>query len=223
MKSVGQLLNSARRKQKISIAQVVRDTRIRKDYVIALESDDYNQLPSAVYIRGFIKNYAEYLDLPPDTLLAVFRRDFAVSEKGEIIHRSIIENESQSNWWRWTPKLTIATATGFLIAIFIAILVYQYTGILKPRLNIITPENNALVMSRVIRVSGTTDPSVVLTVNQQLIIVQSNGQFEASIELPPNSNQLIFEATNSRNHTTQEIRTVNIITDSPADSPDTSF
>jgi cytoskeletal protein RodZ len=54
-------------------------TRIRARYLQALEEDEYSALPSGVYSRGFLRNYAIYLGVPPDEVMSAMperrRRD----------------------------------------------------------------------------------------------------------------------------------------------------
>lgn len=202
MKTVGQLLKSAREKHGLKLEDVEQHTRIRKRYLEALEQDKYDQLPAATYARGFIQNYASFLGLPATTLLAVFRRDFLENDRGQIIPRSITESPTKSTFL-WTPRVTLATTIGFVIALFFGFLIYQYMGLLRPRLEIFTPQNGEVVLGPVVTVSGSTDPSAVLTVNERLVAVNSDGVYETLISLPDGPATILVEATNSRNSHTR--------------------
>ena len=65
---IGHLLRRARRKRGVSLEDAERATRIRKDYLEKLESDDHATLPEPIYVRGFVRAYADYLDLDGDRL-----------------------------------------------------------------------------------------------------------------------------------------------------------
>ena len=69
--SVGQLLRQAREERALSLEQASRVTLIRVHYLEALETGDFNTIPSEVQSRGFLHAYAAYLGLSPDALLAV--------------------------------------------------------------------------------------------------------------------------------------------------------
>jgi len=71
--TAGELLRAARIRRRISLEQAERDTRIRRQYLQALEDDDLSVLPAGVYSRGFLRNYAIYLGIPPDEVLPRFR------------------------------------------------------------------------------------------------------------------------------------------------------
>ena len=65
---IGLVLERARKDRGLSLEEAERATKIRKRYLIGLESDDYTVLPDAVYVRGFLKTYANFLGLDGDGL-----------------------------------------------------------------------------------------------------------------------------------------------------------
>ena len=70
MPSVGEQLRAAREKQGLSIPDVVERTKLRSDHVRALESGDYDVFASPVYVRGFVRSYANLLKLEVPPLMA---------------------------------------------------------------------------------------------------------------------------------------------------------
>jgi cytoskeleton protein RodZ len=62
---LGEWLRQRREELDISLEQAEADTRIRLRYLEALESDEYDALPDPVVGRGFLRNYASYLELDP--------------------------------------------------------------------------------------------------------------------------------------------------------------
>jgi cytoskeletal protein RodZ len=64
---IGPILQQERLRQNISLEQIEADTKIRKAYLVVLETDDYARLPPKVYAVGFLKQYCNYLKLPLDT------------------------------------------------------------------------------------------------------------------------------------------------------------
>jgi len=65
---VGLVLERARKDRGLSLEEAERATKIRKRYLIGLEQDDYTVLPDAVYARGFLKTYANFLGLDGDAI-----------------------------------------------------------------------------------------------------------------------------------------------------------
>lgn len=69
---LGDMLREARTSRGLSLFEAERGTRIRQKYLLALEDDNIASLPSPVYARGFLRNYALYLELNPDDVLRMF-------------------------------------------------------------------------------------------------------------------------------------------------------
>ena len=60
---IGRVLERARKDRGLSLEEAERATKIRKRYLVGLEHDDDTVLPDAVYARGFLKTYANFLGL----------------------------------------------------------------------------------------------------------------------------------------------------------------
>ncbi len=67
--STGSRLRQARELRRLTLQQVSETTKVRAHYLQALESDDYSAIPSAAQARGFLRIYAEFLELDPSSLL----------------------------------------------------------------------------------------------------------------------------------------------------------
>jgi cytoskeletal protein RodZ len=70
---IGQKLKQVREAQNLTIEKASEATHIRAPYLKALEEGDLSILPSPVQARGFMRNYAEYLGLSFDQLIAEIR------------------------------------------------------------------------------------------------------------------------------------------------------
>jgi cytoskeletal protein RodZ len=70
MDSVGQLLRQRREAKNMSIEEIARSTRVPMSSVERIESDQFDELPGEVFVRGFLKSYAKAVDLDPDEVLA---------------------------------------------------------------------------------------------------------------------------------------------------------
>ena len=68
MESLGEQLKAARTAMSKSLDDISNSTNISKQYLKALEDDDYSIFPARVYIRGFLGAYAKYLGMAPETL-----------------------------------------------------------------------------------------------------------------------------------------------------------
>ena len=69
---IGDILRQEREKQNLTIQDIERETSIRALYIEALEQGEYDKLPGEVYAKGFIKNYANFLELDGDDMVKKF-------------------------------------------------------------------------------------------------------------------------------------------------------
>jgi cytoskeletal protein RodZ len=68
-------LYAARERKGVDLYRAERDTKIRARYLAALERGEYQELPGDVYTKGFLRNYALYLNLDPEEVIGQWRRE----------------------------------------------------------------------------------------------------------------------------------------------------
>lgn len=66
MQTIGEKLEEARKRKGISIREAAETTKIRGDYLQKFEANSFDIDLPPLYIRGFLRSYARYLDLDPD-------------------------------------------------------------------------------------------------------------------------------------------------------------
>jgi cytoskeleton protein RodZ len=72
-KGIGQRLREERVARGVELAEVTEHTKIRAQYLRALEEERWDALPGAAYARGFLRTYAEFLGLDADALVGEYR------------------------------------------------------------------------------------------------------------------------------------------------------
>lgn len=68
--TLGLWLRRAREARQLGLPDAEKALRIRQRYLQALEMGDYAALPGEIQTRGFLRNYARYLRLPVEDVLA---------------------------------------------------------------------------------------------------------------------------------------------------------
>jgi cytoskeletal protein RodZ len=72
MSELGQWLRETRQAKDLTLEQVEAETRIRAKFLAALEEDNHEALPDDISAKGFLRNYALFLNLDPDEALSKF-------------------------------------------------------------------------------------------------------------------------------------------------------
>ncbi|MGD9404729.1 MAG: DUF4115 domain-containing protein [Anaerolineae bacterium] len=117
---LGEWLRQRREELDISLEQAEADTRIRLRYLEALESEEFDALPDPVVGRGFLRNYASYLQLDPQEASDRYSKKVAPPEpeslsvegptpfsEGAFRPLSLHEMPSRGSRWVWIAGLVL--------------------------------------------------------------------------------------------------------------------
>lgn len=81
--SVGSALRTVREGRGLTLDEAARDTRVRRDYLEAIEEEAFDRLLGDVHVRGCLRTYASYLRLSPDKVVAMYE-DGTLPEEHEV-------------------------------------------------------------------------------------------------------------------------------------------
>ena len=70
--ALGERLRELRVEKGLSVAEVASLLYLRADAIEALERNDFEALPAETYVRGYLRNYAQLLEVPAESLLALY-------------------------------------------------------------------------------------------------------------------------------------------------------
>ncbi|MBI3955588.1 helix-turn-helix domain-containing protein [Candidatus Gottesmanbacteria bacterium] len=210
MHTIGEILKRARLEKKLTFEEIEIHLRIRKKFLVALEENSWEKLPSLPYIKGFLKNYSSFLGLKPDEMLAIFRRQFRQQERQGLLPEGVTEPLNQS-FFRYTPKTISILVIVFFILFFLGYLFYQYRNITSPPpLEITSPKEGQIFSSDRISVTGITNTDAVILVNNQKIAVDESGHFFTTITFAPGTNIVVVESVSKYNRKNTVKRTIQI-------------
>lgn len=97
MESIGEKLKTRREEQGYSIEQVARDTNIAKRYLEALEIEDFSVFPGEPYLIGFLRNYAEYLNLDPEGMVTLYK-NFKIQSQPLPMDELLVQKDRRIPW-----------------------------------------------------------------------------------------------------------------------------
>lgn len=190
MKTIGQLLKETRIAKRYSLIKVENKTRIKKDFVEAIEREDWASLPEFPVVVGFVKSISGALDISTRQAVALLRRDYPprplpINPKPDI-----------GSKFFWSPKLTFLAGVGIILVLILGYLGFQYMKFISPpSLEIDTPKENQVVATSKLDVSGKTDSDATVTVNNQPALVEDDGKFQTQIEIIEGTGEIIVKAT----------------------------
>ncbi len=71
---IGTTLSEARKQKKLNLKKIALETKISFRYLQALEAENYDVFPAEVYLKGFLRTYAQYLGLDGDEMVRAYNR-----------------------------------------------------------------------------------------------------------------------------------------------------
>jgi len=78
--SLGEYLKRERELRRISLEEVAEGTKIAIYRLRAMEAGRWNELPAEVFVKGFIKSYAEFIGLVPEDVILRYQEIHAAEE-----------------------------------------------------------------------------------------------------------------------------------------------
>lgn len=190
MRSVGKVIKDARVKKRISKSALEDKTKIKADFIDALEKENWDNLPEYPVLQGFVRNISSVLKLDTKQMIALLRRDYPPRDL------RINPKPDVSEKFSWSPKLTFLLGVAVISLIVITYLVFQYFSFVSPpKLIVTTPDDGQIVDKAELTVSGTTSPEASVLVNNQPTLVDSNGNFSTIIDIFQGTSEVVVTAT----------------------------
>jgi hypothetical protein len=129
---VGRTLREARTARAIDLADVAAVTKVREEFLRAIEDEEWDRLPGEAYARAFVRTYASYLGLDADELAERQRRQQGVAPPPEALPRVppeplIVATESRPGAWRG-PGLALAAIVAVLAVVLGIVLIVSGGG-----------------------------------------------------------------------------------------------
>lgn len=210
--TLGEKLRNLRNEKRISLNEVSRSTRIQIKYLEYLEDGDYEKLPEDVYIKGFLRSYAEFLGVDENILIRLYEK-----EKGIEINLKKVNNKFAKRKpinispFLITPKIITIVIGTLLVGVSLFYLYKEIEGFSSaPKLIIFNPQQNAIEPGNFVNVEGATDRDAKVFINDQPVLVNDEGRFSEKLALQFGVNFINIRAVNRFD----KITTQNLLTQS---------
>lgn len=121
---IGEVLVGARERAGLDLAEVEERTKIRGKYLRALEHEEWDELPSGAYAKGFLRSYARLLGLDAETMVDEFRRQVegGGGDEGRYpLGDAVLEGRRPQSGGRPSPWLVLAVVVGIVVAVLAVI------------------------------------------------------------------------------------------------------
>lgn len=207
MKTIGEILSAARKDHGLTPQQLSGMTKIDIRYVEAIEANDFKNLPSATFTKGFVRNLAISLGKDPDEWVALLRRDYQTASPA---NASPIRRTRRFSFGSLLQSQTVMLVLGVLV--FVVYLGFQYRAVITPPpLELTSPAKDAVTVSPV-ALEGKTASGTTVVINDDLKIVpDSSGRFQTKLNLSPGTNEIKVVVLNRFSRSTTKTVSLTIL------------
>jgi cytoskeletal protein RodZ len=191
MLTVGQILKRAREQAHATIDDIAQATKIRKEYLEKIERNEFTGFVSTTFVKGFIRSFANYLDLDPDNLVALYRRQTGEDEKP--IKDNL--NKVTTSGFVFSPGHIITVGLSIFFVFIIGVLIVQFYRLQQPpAIEIASPTETPLRTDKQsIEIKGATEDQVILMLNGTQVQLRPDKTFSVLYELAAGENIITIE------------------------------
>jgi len=207
--SLGEMLQLKRKEKNNSFEQVSKITKIKVDYLQALENGDYDHLPDGVYGKNFLKQYCVFLGLRYRRLLPIYEKERAAVSGDVDLKKIFCHQRAPKRYFFLLPKffrsiiLVVVILSGFFY------IGYRIKGIIAPPdLEVFFPPQNYITEKNTIEIYGHLEEDSFLFINDLPVIAQTTGDFREPINLKTGMNTISIKAQKKYSKNTVIVRQV---------------
>jgi cytoskeleton protein RodZ len=143
MESIGEFFKQVRETKGLTIDEVASKTRIRTDFVKALEDGNFAKLPDQVFARGFVRSYARSLGLDEDDAIHRFDQSAGAYYDKHIERERLRVRQAEEERKRKANRKAVAIAIGIAIVTLIFLLSREQSSLLVRRSSSDVPVSSA--------------------------------------------------------------------------------
>ncbi len=196
--TLGEKLKILREDRHLRVQDLSRRINVKVAYIEALEKGRYDDLPTRVYVKGFVRSYAQFFGVPEDVLLDLLEREYSIYQN--IYHKDVEEEVNK------LPKLPRFVLTPRVIVVVVIFLVLSAVGLYlyfsvdnfvsSPWVVVDAPAHGSIIKSNKVIVRGKTKSNSRVFINEQQIFVNDDGTFENEINLTQGINTINVRSVN---------------------------
>jgi cytoskeletal protein RodZ len=117
-------MRTERERQEITLQEVSEAVNIKKKYLEAIEKDAYEAIPGTVFVKGFIRNYGNFLGLNGPALVKTYKASVEVRTPRPEVRTvvpvkktKIMTKDIRNKQGKWPEILIIAGVVIFFLLI----------------------------------------------------------------------------------------------------------
>jgi hypothetical protein len=194
IENVGEQLRQARIEKKIILKDAGKKLNMNYKYLIALENNQFEKLPSGVYRKNFLREYAIFLGLNEKELIEMYNKEATENSKEK--QKNLFSYKiPQIQYFLTIPKIVKNAIIVIIIFICLTYLGFYLEKIISPPELIITnPADDITINYNSIEIKGFTEQETEININGESVLANKDGYFTKTFDLKHGLNTIIIEA-----------------------------
>ncbi|KKU55575.1 MAG: Transcriptional regulator [Candidatus Moranbacteria bacterium GW2011_GWE1_49_15] len=205
-------MKKLRSERRLSLGEISKGTNVQAKYLECLEEGDYKKLPAQVYVKGFLRNYANFMGVSEQSLLRQYEMEQKIARNIRKDEEEVAGNGKPEKFSSFvvTPKMMVIVLSVIFVFSGFAYLYKQVDNFVStPRLVIKKPLDGSSVEGRSVRLTGVAEKDSRVYINDQPILVNENGEFSEDVGLGEGLNVITVVAKNQFDKESRQTISVN--------------
>ncbi len=204
---LGHDLRELRTKAGLSLAEASKASKVSEGAIRALEEERWEEIPDPLYFEHVFRTYLSLYSIQQNYYLEKYRMCLKIKTRErttqELLPR---ERVRRSDFTVWSRVLAVA---GLFFAAFLVggYVLYQVRAVTAPpSLMVDVPKEGERLALPVADIQGKTEPDATVSINGRPAIVEADGVFKLTVDIPSGPTVIVIEAKKRRGKVAQEIR-----------------
>ncbi len=193
--TVAERLRGARQAKNIKLEDAVKKLNISYKYLRALERGEYDKLPTGVYGKNFLREYAFFLGFNQEEyneLANDFAEEKNISQplkKRELFSKRRVKKQ----YFLAVPKVFKSVVVVVAAAVCVIYLGFKVEKVISPpQLFIYSPVENFATEENFVEVAGKTEQESMVVINGEQVLSNQAGEFAKMVHLKNGINTIII-------------------------------
>ncbi|MCS7317550.1 MAG: helix-turn-helix domain-containing protein [Candidatus Dojkabacteria bacterium] len=182
---IGKFFRVRRKEKGISIEKASKDTLIKEEILKYIENDEFSKIHGHAYVKGFLKIYSEYLDLDPEKIIYLYKKNYELVDVNKNFYT--LSNTKKEKNKKIETKISLKKYFRKILILLVINLIFVFTFIITisyitrpPILEIRYPIN--------FKLSNKTEEFVEIKYNEPIFKIY--GQTEKDVVIKINDSQI---------------------------------
>ncbi len=206
---LGHDLRELRTKAGLSLAEAAKASKVSEGSIRMLEEERWSEIHDPLYFENVFRTYLSLYSIQQNYYLEKYRTALHIKTRErpmqELLPR---ERVRWSDFTVWSRVLAVALLVLFACAIA-GYVWYQVRAVTAPpTLFVETPKEGERLARPVAEVKGKTESDATVSINGRPAIVEGDGSFRLTIDIPSGPTVIVVEAKKRRGKPAEETRHV---------------